>query len=316
MPRLSTIKAEPRESKGAVATNLTRDEWYLNPTRCGIQDWVLLTMLNYEYARCYQPLLKMVAMLGISNSSGTPQNDPMRAFACFLAQYYPEFPGTPWAKIALSNRKKRLARFVNIKRDSPVYLQGPAWEAWKFIDSEIIEQQENFDPTADHPDFYGIFKLDFSQQDEVICEQFAHWLSVRRAQLLEKYDKKIECGGRWTDRNEIFLPKKLPSGRGHKKRKCQDFLKALGGLRALKYHGDKWEKAEENTAIDADHSLYNGRRNAAALVRRLEGVWQALRYFRTHVRQSPVCSTGTAPSDSNFRWHFRKRRALHPRILK
>jgi len=66
-------------------------------------------------------------------------------------------------------------------------------------------------------------------------------------------------GGSTINDNEIFLVKKtpIPKGREHKKRKCQDFLKALGALRALRYYSNDFSVAEEATALDADNCLYN-----------------------------------------------------------
>jgi len=211
---------------------LAEAEWNLTAALKTVPEWQWLTMLNYEYARCSEPVIKAVKLLRKAKRS--PKNDEkmLPQFARYLAKQFPEFPKTPWAQIVETKRVERL-EWIGVTSETGFYFTDPAWQIWKFFDGEVETLREEL--TNAEAESYGVFKIDFRQEDKIIAEQFRTWMEQRRSELTLRPNKKTEC----------------TAGRGHKKRKCEDYLNTLGGLRALKY----WESAgEAETRTDCLYS--------------------------------------------------------------
>lgn len=243
---------------------LARSEWDLCAHAKGVSDWQLLPMLHYEYARCYRPVIQAVKLLRQAEAQHSIKSSPVLQIAKDLALNYPEFPDKPWVLVNKQRRAERLGN-IGITKEFNFYPQAPAWQTWEFFDPDAIRLREEL--VQLDAESYGFFKLDFSHDDPAIQKQFAKWLADRRRELMRKYDKPTKLalprplkGGFHINANEAFVPRKTPNpkGRGHNKRKCQDFLKALGGLRVFRHYGGDFSKAEEATALDGDDSLYDG----------------------------------------------------------
>ena len=220
-------------------------------------------MLHYEYARCYHPVIQAVKLLREAGRRNTFKTTVAPRIVKDLALHYPEFPHQPWVRLGEQCRADRLGK-IGITEKSDLYPQKPAWQAWGFFDPEADRLREELLQLA--AEACGHFKIDFSQEDRVIREQFAKWLVDRRQELLRKYDRVTNLRtprrhgkGSTINDNEIFVAEKTPrpKGRENKKRKCQDFLKSLGGLRALRYCDGDFSEAEKATPLDADNCLYN-----------------------------------------------------------
>jgi hypothetical protein len=251
------------KSRNLNPSCLARIEWDLLTQAKSIPDWQLLPMLHYEYARCYSPVIQAAQLLREAGRRNSFKSTAAPRIAKDLALDYPEFPGMSWVRLYPQRRCERLGK-IGITEKSDLYPQEPAWKAWELFDPEADRLREELSQPA--AESCGHFKIDFSQENRVIGEQFAKWLVNRRQELLRKYDRVVNLamprhqgGGSTINDNEIFLVKKtpIPKGREHKKRKCQDFLKALGALRALRYYSNDFSVAEEATALDADNCLYN-----------------------------------------------------------
>lgn len=235
---------------------LAEAEWNLTAALKTVPEWQWLTMLNYEYARCSEPVIKAVKLLRKAKRS--PKNDEktLPQFARYLAKQFPEFPKTPWAQIAETERVERLGR-IEVTAETKFYFTEPAWRTWKFFDVEIETLREEL--TNAEAESYGVFKIDFSQEDKIIAEQFRTWMEQRRSESTLRPNKKTGC----------------TAGRGHKKRKCEDYLNTLGGLRALKY----WESAgEAETMTDGlyaeAHSWKRAEFQAGEMFTRLAVAWK------------------------------------------
>ena len=70
-------------------------EWNLAGALKDIPEWQWLTMLNYEYARCCEPIIKAVKLLRKAKRNPKPNEKTLPQFARYLAKYIPEFPKTP-----------------------------------------------------------------------------------------------------------------------------------------------------------------------------------------------------------------------------
>jgi hypothetical protein len=216
-------------------------EWNMEVTLKGVPPWQLIAMLNYEYARSYEPILEAVDQLRNLNKAvqaarkSSPQNTHP-PFAEYLVRDFPEFPHTPWVKIDPEERLKRLSK-VNINEKNGLYEpRQPAWKAWELGGEKaslVARQWANWPENI--RELYGAFVLDFLQTDEEIIKQFSEWVTQRRKALIKKYDHPIKLNdGSELNDNVIFNPRKgpnLPKGHGHKQRKCEESLKALGWWR-------------------------------------------------------------------------------------
>ncbi|HEY5346348.1 MAG TPA: hypothetical protein VIK62_08405, partial [Verrucomicrobiae bacterium] len=120
-------------NKLETARILSPIEWNMKAYLDSVPDWQLVAMLNYEYTRCFEPLLEKVAWLrryklpvwNIADrrptknrlvnggfmapkvQDNTPQS-PIFNFAYYLACVFPEFPRVPWVKIPPAVRQSRL----------------------------------------------------------------------------------------------------------------------------------------------------------------------------------------------------------------
>jgi hypothetical protein len=256
-------------------------EWNLEKTAREIPDWQLLMMLHYEYARSYKPIIDEVTQLRRKLPSDRATL-PVSPFARFLFKSFPEFPSTSWAKINPALREEKLGQ-VGINEATQFYFQEPAWQAWEVFDPEALSLKEELTNFA--AESYGVFKLDFSQEDEVIQTQFSAWLSSRRKSLMDKHDNKVQLSdGTERNANCAFQSKckfSPPPGKGHKKPKCLFFLKALGGLRAFRYKQRDVVEAEVMTRDEDAKSLYcdepswlRCETQAAEMMQRLTIAWK------------------------------------------
>jgi len=116
-----------------------------------------------------------------------------------------------------TKRVERLGR-IEVMPETKFYFTDPTWQTWKIFDGEVETLREEL--TNSEAESYGFFKIDFCQGDKVIADQFHAWLDQRRGELTQR-PNKLKSGNNSRD----------TTGRGHKKRKCEDYLKALGGLR-------------------------------------------------------------------------------------
>jgi hypothetical protein len=181
-------------------------------------------------------------------------------FARYLARHYPEFPNIPWAQIAAENWVERLGLF-DITEETKFYFTDPAWQTWELFDIEARTLPETLTDLA--AESYGVFKIDFSQKKEVIAKQFHAWLEQRLREASRR-SKELKPGKK----------RGHPVGRAHKKRKCQDYLKALGGLRALKYWGNVEEAEICTSALYGDsHSWKRAENLADEMFARLSEAW-------------------------------------------
>jgi hypothetical protein len=253
------MPGKPKSGKHELA----RVEWDLLVQPKNVPDWQLLPMLHYEYARCYRPVIQDVKKLRQAGTGAAVKVAPTFGIAKSLAFDYPRFPGTPWVLLDKQHRADML-RNIGITEEFKFHGRDAAWQAWEFFDPEIEHFKEEL--LQIDAEARGSFRIDFSQEDAVIRKQFSKWLTSRRQELIEKYDKVTPLAlprplgrGSEINDNEVFRPRKLPrpKGREHTKRKCQDYLKALGGLRALRYCDGNSSKAEEVTALDTNKCLYN-----------------------------------------------------------
>jgi hypothetical protein len=228
-----------------------------------IPEYQWLTMLNYEYARCYKPIIEMMDRLRQAEQNPKSNEVEPLPFARFLARIFPEFPSMPWAQIPETKRAERLGWF-DVTPETKFYLPDPAWRAWKWFDDEAPALPEELTEAA--AESYGFFRIDFSQRDVVIAGQFSAWLEQRRSEVFERY-KEFKL-------NRANQP---PAGRGHKKRKCRDYLKALGGLRALQYYKNA-EEAETmtNNLYTDNHSWKRAKIQASEMFARLAEAWKYL----------------------------------------
>jgi hypothetical protein len=235
---------------------LAEAEWNLTAALKTVPEWQWLTMLNYEYARCCRPVIKAVNLLRKAKRNPKCDDKTLPRFARYLAKNFPDFPKTPWVQIAETKRVERL-EWIGVTSETGFYFTDPAWQIWKFFDGEVETLREEL--TNAEAKSYGVFKIDFSQEDKIIAEQFRTWMEQRRSELTLRPNKKTGC----------------TAGRGHKKRKCEDYLRTLGGLRALKYWGNA-EKAEtmiEGLYTDA-HSWKRAEGQAGEMFTRLAVAWK------------------------------------------
>ena len=235
---------------------LAETEWNLASTLKTVPDWQWLTMLNYEYARCCKPVIKAVEALREWKPDQTGNENAPPSFARFLVKNYPEFPKLPWAQIAETKRVERL-EWIGVTSETGFYFTEPAWQTWKFFDGEVETLREEL--TNTDAGSYGFFKIDFSHEDRVIANQFSIWLNQRRSELNKIPAKKTGD----------------TAGRGHKKRKCEDYLKSLGGLRALRFWGSA-EQAETMTdgLYSEAHSWNRAEFQAGEMFTRLATAWK------------------------------------------
>jgi hypothetical protein len=239
---------------------LAEAEWKLASTLKTVPEWQWLMMLNYEYARCCEPVIKAVKLLreGKHDPSGNAMSP--RPFARFLVKHYPEFPGTQWAQIEEKKRVERLELF-GVTPETKFYFVEPAWEAWGFFEGYANLREELTDAAAES---YGVFKIDFRQEDNVIAGKFREWLEDRRspANLKAKEFKPGNAKGNTNGRTPI-------------NRKCEDNLKALGGLRALKYWGIPEEAETMTDGLYTDsHSWKRVEFQAGEMFTRLTTAWK------------------------------------------
>src|SRR4051794_23106114 len=103
------MNAANQKSEAPAEKVLERGEWDLRASRIKIPDCQLLLMLHYEYARCYKPIIQGVAALRNQSQVEQATQGKILAFARYLAQWFPEFPNTPWLSIHSEDRKKRIS---------------------------------------------------------------------------------------------------------------------------------------------------------------------------------------------------------------
>jgi hypothetical protein len=203
-----------------------------------IADWQLIAMAHYEYARCSRTFVEEVNTIRERSSSKNKTTTPTRSFlplANYLARQFPEFPKTPWAKIAPHHRMERLKQ-IGIDEKNGLYQPArAAWECWPFSELQtVVEEEDTLEIASEN---FGVFKIDFSQNDPVIEQQFSNWLKSRRTALQRKYDSTGKlASGITSNRNHRFRgrpPEKRIKGGGAPPKKYRLALTALGRLRAF-----------------------------------------------------------------------------------
>jgi hypothetical protein len=280
------------EIEPTVLPKMAKFEWDLTSTLETIPEWQWLAMLNYEYARCYKPVVDTVKLLKSKDSNLLPNQVP--PYARYLVRQFPEFPKTSWSQILPEARIERLDRF-GVTEDTKFYFTGPAWQSWGLFDSEALTLQEELSDSKALN--YGVFKLDFAQTDKAIINQFSAWLQLHRTKLLNQSKENYQSEAAKLPAHlrplaaRVYkaskLDKKNPAvvGKGHKKLKCRDYLKALGGLRALQYWKTD-EEAEIYTALEqvggnnvrpiyaGSHSWDRARTRSSEMLMRLAIAWK------------------------------------------
>lgn len=245
-----------------TVTVLAEAEWNLSAGLGDIPEWQWLTMLNYEYARCSKPIIQGVKRLRSAKTQAQSSFTNPPQFARYLARIFPEFPKASWAQITENKRAERLGWF-GITKETKFYMPDPAWQAWELFESEALTLPEKLTDKA--AESYGVFKIDLHQEDQVIAGQFCTWLKQRRGNAKPGAKTKPNS-------NEHC-------GRGNKKRKCEDYLKVLGGLRALKYWGSAVEAETMTQNLYTEERSWNRAENQAGeMFARLAAAWPFLAY--------------------------------------
>lgn len=221
------------KAKGHIRKKLAVEERDLDH-ESNIPDWQLMAMLHYEYARCSKLMLKAVSVIRNPDRLRNTKGFDL-PFANYLARQFPEFPKTPWEKIAKDTRKERLAS-IGINEQNGLYSSPlPAWKSWEFFDADALALNEELSDFA--AESYGIFKIDFGQVDLLIKQQFSEWLDHRRTFLLDRYDSNGKlAAGITQNANRYFRgrpPRKRVKGGGAPPKKYRSALTALGKLRAF-----------------------------------------------------------------------------------
>jgi len=215
---------------------LASEEWNLD-YQGEIPDWQLMAMSHYEYARCSNLMLQAVSAIrnpGRLRAGHSHTKGVILPFANYLGRQFPEFPTKPWEKIDSKIRSKRLAD-LGIHESNGLYSFAPAWECQEIFSPQAqiaIEELTDFAGES-----YGIFKIDFGQENSVIEQQFSSWLENRRLCLLKKYDSTGKlAAGIIQNENDSFRgkpPRKRKKGGGAPSNKYRLALTALGNLRAF-----------------------------------------------------------------------------------
>ena len=182
-----TISIRKSAKMPAQLPALAKTEWNLAAELKKVPEWQWLTMLNYEYARCCEPVIKAVQLLRKAKRKPVVVDSMLPQFARYLARNFPEFPKTPWTQIADTKRMERLEQ-IGVTPETKFYFTDPAWQAWKFFDSEVETRREEL--TNDGAESYGVFKIDFGQDNEVIAKQFQTWLEQRRNEVTHRPNTK------------------------------------------------------------------------------------------------------------------------------
>jgi len=215
---------ETNKDKGDKVLMLSQHEWNFKESLESVPEWQLIAMLNYEYARCYEPLLKEVEKLRLgvlpvwNLADRKPEarykrkgniltaiprgllKNPLFDFTYYLASVFPEFPLTPWVKIPHAIREKRLAD-VNISENIGLHSipGGPAWKTWEIQGQEVAETEgessqkmwENWVSLL--PSSRGVFEINFKHNDEEIIAKFSEWLQQHRKKLIVQSDCPLEA---------------------------------------------------------------------------------------------------------------------------
>jgi len=222
---------------------LAECEWKLASEMKDVPEWQWLVMLNYEYARCSRLIVDAVKLLRENQTTPVIGKNQVPAFARYLAKHFPEYPQVTWRRILEAARAERLG-WIGITPETEFYIKAPAWQARELLGDDL---NDIFDLSC------GLFKIDYTQNSEVIAEQFCEWLEQQKGKLDRQREEalpitmeQLSPKGRELAQKALKQPA-APVGRAHKKRRCEDYLKAIGGLRAVKYWGT-WEEAEEMTS--------------------------------------------------------------------
>lgn len=215
---------------------LASEEWNLD-YQGEIPDWQLMAMLHFEYARCSKLMLQAVSAIrnpGRSKVGHSNAKELILPFANYLARQFPEFPTKSWEKIDPKTRSERLAA-LGIDESNGLYSFSPAWEYREISGPQaqtVIEELTDFAGES-----YGIFKIDFGQENSVIEQQFSRWLENRRLFLLKEYNSTGKlAAGITQNENDSFReqpPRKRKRGGGALPKKYRLALTALGNLRAF-----------------------------------------------------------------------------------
>jgi len=267
---------ETQKNENKKFSVLSKTEWNVLPALGDGLEWQLVAMLNYEYARCYEPLLKEVEefrsdkLLGLEDKK---KPSIPKTFAHYLASVFPEFPQTPWCGIPTDIRQKRL-RDINIDEENGIYVpRKPAWQAWRILSQEAVDVSMHLSTLSEtFREKYGVCEIDFMQEDKVIREQFSRWLQQRRAELIAKYDDPVkDPKGLWElNSNAMFKPRaepEMPRGRNNRKVRCEDFLVSLGWLR-IWYHAK--HNLDAAAAITSSH-ISNGPKTSSTPLDTIQG---------------------------------------------
>lgn len=115
----------------APTPQMAESEWNLAVALKIAPKWQWMTMLNYEYARCYEPLIRDVEQLRKSKRSSMVNSKLLLPFARYLAKHFPEFPQASWAQINEKERAARLGLF-GVTPETEFYFTDSAWQAGPF----------------------------------------------------------------------------------------------------------------------------------------------------------------------------------------
>jgi hypothetical protein len=264
----------PMGEKDKTRQKLSFEEW--NPDfESKIPDWQLMAMLHYEYARCSKLMLKAVSAIRDPGKSSKAK-EFLLPFANDLARQFPEFPKTPWGKITSNTRLERLA-ILGINEQNGLYSAPlPGWESWEFFDPEPQNFKNELTDLASES--YGIFKIDFNQEDSVIQGLFYEWLKKRREFLLKKHLSTVKLApGINQNTNDCFRgrpPGKRENGRGAPPNKYRLALTALGKLRAFIHADRDVELANQMGQIKDLSSWHKYETYAARMMICVQSAWK------------------------------------------
>jgi hypothetical protein len=252
---------------------LAEIEWNLAAELKKVPEWQWLVMLNYEYARCSRLIVDAVKLLRENQTPPVTDKTQVPAFARYLAKHFPEFPQGTWPQILEAARAERLG-LIGITPETEFYIKAPAWQARELLGDDL---NDIFDLNC------GLFKIDYTQNSEVIAEQFCEWLEQQKGKLDRQREEALQMTmNQLSPKGPKLAPKALkqsaaPVGRAHKKRRCEDYLKAIGGLRAVKYWGTPEEAEIMTKSFYTDaHSWKRAESQAGEMFARLAVAWKYL----------------------------------------
>lgn len=164
-----------------------------------------------------------------------------------IAPFCPEFPETPFLKIPIAERNRRIGLYRprQSAEFEAIFFQHDLRDLFMYFDERDVE---NGIVRTPHGLVVAAFNLCLSETETEIVEKFRNWLQVFGPRLTK-------------------LPRVITRGAGSKIRQLKKSLKALGAFRLL--------RAFENQRLASDHSAEH-RRNRHPLYRD-QGAWSRAR---------------------------------------